>query len=128
MAARVFISHAAADRPMAELVANRLARSGIDTWLDVTLEPGADWAQEIHLQLEQSDAVVAILSNASAKNSSVGYELGAARALNKRVVLIRQKDTTLRGPYSALSDVQTLDAEHMSADEIANTISAQLAA
>jgi hypothetical protein len=112
---------------MAQLVARRLAHGGIEAYLDVdVLEPGMDWEEEVRTKLERSDAVVAILSAASSESIMVGYELGAAKVLNKRVMLIQQ-DTT-RSPYSVLSNVKTLDAKGMSADEIADNIRAQLAA
>src|SRR3954471_14489192 len=87
MGAKVFLSYAHRDRALAESVARGLAQSGIETWSDFDLEAGARMEDELLSKLTQSDAMVAILSRASADSGWLGYELGAATAMRKPVVL-----------------------------------------
>jgi nucleoside 2-deoxyribosyltransferase len=128
MVTRVFISYARDDRALAESVAKQLARSGIETWSEFDVEAGTQIEDSLLSKLTESDAIVAIVSNASAHSSGLGYELGAARAMRKRVVLVRQKDAPADDVYSSLTDTQTLNAAELSPDEIADQIRTQLAA
>lgn len=126
MGARVFLSYNKADRAMAETVAQSLARSGVETWLDLDVAAGSNWIDELRTKLQQSDAFVAIVSDTAGDSSFMGVELGAAKALDKRILLITQGDTALRAPYSGLDQSQSLNAGGMSPDEIASTIQARL--
>ncbi len=64
---RVFLCHASQDKPVVRELYQRLNAEGwIDPWLDeVNLLPGQDWRLEIEKSVENSDVVIACLSNTS---------------------------------------------------------------
>ena len=129
MGANVFLSYAKADSALAGLVADSLAHSGIEAEL---LHAGAqsfeNFADQLRATLQRSDAVVVVLSDASLNNGWVMTELGAAMALNKRIVAIRPETSPPPiSPYG-LSHLETLNVAGRSADQIAAAIRDQLTA
>ncbi len=63
MGAKVFLSYAHADRAAAEVVARQLDAVGLDVWFDVDqLQTGDNWALALGRALEDSDALVVLLS------------------------------------------------------------------
>lgn len=64
---RVFLCHASQDKPVVRELYKRLHAEGwIDPWLDEEkLLPGQDWNLEIEKSVENSDVVIACLSNTS---------------------------------------------------------------
>src|SRR4051794_16472558 len=53
----VFLSHSSADKPAVEGLATRLAREGIEPWLDKwNLIPGAAWQPAIEAALDTCDS------------------------------------------------------------------------
>jgi hypothetical protein len=60
---RVFVCHASEDKPKVARLCDQLSREGVDCWFDVrSLEPGANWEQEIKKAIRRSDAVLVCLS------------------------------------------------------------------
>jgi nucleoside 2-deoxyribosyltransferase len=127
MGAKMFMSYAGADRGIAEQVAKSLKGSGVDLpVLPADIGPGEDIGEALRKALQESDAVVVVLSDASVNSAFVMAELGAAIALNKRIVAIKPSALPLQISLPTMSNVQILDAEGMSADEIAATIRTRL--
>jgi len=83
---KVFISHAAADREKAAVVAQSLAERGYDVSFDA-VPVTANWATSIKRALEEASAVVMILTSNSASNANVNFELGMAAALSKPIII-----------------------------------------
>ncbi len=83
---RVFISHAHED----ELFANRLARllegDGYSVFSDISPEPGGDWASAIIDGLRSADVVVFVVPAREGGGKNALAELGAAKAMGKRIV------------------------------------------
>ena len=128
MGSNVFLSYASADKAIAEQVAKRLKSSGIDLpMLSNAGRPGDDFAEMLRKALQESDAVVVVLSDASVNSAFVMAELGAAMALNKRIIPIKLSSSPLPISLPAGLNLQILDAEGMSADEVAANIRERLA-
>jgi len=73
---QVFMSYSAADRELAEGLAKYLERDGFDVWYaDARLFPGDNWSLAIGKALEDSDAMVVLLSPDSAKSEWVQREI-----------------------------------------------------
>lgn len=72
---KVFISHAHNDKPLARKLAGVLEHAGFDVWHDELVLPGDNWANEIGKNLEDSDAMVVLLTPASLNSKTVRDEL-----------------------------------------------------
>ncbi len=69
---RIFLCHAAEDKPAVKKVYNRLVLEGFQPWLDEeNLLPGQDWRYEIDKAVRSSHLVIAFLSQRSI--SKTGY-------------------------------------------------------
>ncbi len=78
---RVFLSHTHADREFARKLASDLKEAGFDvfTYLDA-ISPGESIAERIGAEILQSQAVIILLSQASAQNPWVISEIALVRA------------------------------------------------
>jgi MTH538 TIR-like domain (DUF1863). len=87
---RVFVSHGSADRWVATQIVRRIREdTGANTFLDVfDVEKGDDIEQKIFSELPSCDELVALLTPGASMRNWVWVEIGAARALNKRVVAV----------------------------------------
>ena len=60
---KVFISHSHADAPWAARVSDALEQTGLEVWnFDRNLLPGDNWAAEVARALEESEAMVVLLT------------------------------------------------------------------
>ncbi|MCY3976775.1 MAG: toll/interleukin-1 receptor domain-containing protein [Chloroflexi bacterium] len=83
---RVFISHSNQDSEETLFVADALRQAGIDVWVDYeNIRGGADWLCEIEAGIQRCDAVVIVLSKASATSVWVERECLYAWQLGKPV-------------------------------------------
>jgi hypothetical protein len=79
--AKIYISYNQQDSPLARELAYALQQRGHQVAIDIdSLAPGADWRAVLNDALKQSDAFVAILTQAAMKSQYVASEIGAARA------------------------------------------------
>lgn len=81
---KVYLSYSPVDSEVAKALAKRLADAGLDLWDPAeALFPGDNWALRIGQALQESDAMIALVSPASMKSESVRqeieYALGSAR-------------------------------------------------
>src|SRR3954447_22516850 len=83
----VFISHATKDSAVALEVARIFRESGLESFTDKELAPGADWSDAIWEALAERRAVLAIVSP-SGLTSRMGIEIGAARAWHKPIYAV----------------------------------------
>jgi len=75
---KVFISHASTDTPLAKRVAAVLRESGFQVWDDTEIFPGENWAAKLAEALQESDAMVVLLTPDSLRSPNVTYEVGYA--------------------------------------------------
>jgi WD40 repeat protein/energy-coupling factor transporter ATP-binding protein EcfA2 len=83
--ARVFVSFATPDLPVAEEVADWLLRDGHDVFLDRDavsgIRAGEQWRQRLYNELRRDDAVISIVTPASIASVWCAAEVGIADAL-----------------------------------------------
>lgn len=91
----VFVSyaHSADQAGWVQQFADSLGEQGVDVWLDSDrIKPGESIPDAIGSGLRSSDAIVAILGAADLDRPSILFELGAAFALDKRIIPIIEDD------------------------------------
>ena len=72
---KVYISHAASERALAEDLASQLTEAGFETWSDSMLFPGDNWHLQIGQALEQAEAMIVLVSPESAASEWVRNEI-----------------------------------------------------
>lgn len=90
---KVFISHSHVDAPLASRVSEALERRGLEVWdpgRDVL--PGDNWAAEVARALEESEAMVVLLTPHSIDSPHVRrdmeYALGAKNYSNRLIPVV----------------------------------------
>lgn len=113
---RVFLSHAAADREMAHELRQRLIASGARLFSIDMLSAGGPWQTRLREELVASDVFVVVLSPNALKSDFVLQEIGAAWALDKRVVVVATDDrVALPAGLDLAADVVVTDLEAVDA-------------
>ena len=87
---KVFLSHSHADAPLAARVSAALRRSGLEVWdTDLDVLPGDNWAAAVGRALEESEAMVVLLTvdaiNSPNVRREIEYALGAKRYSNRLI-------------------------------------------
>ena len=87
---KVFLSHSHADAPLAARVSAALQRSGLEVWdTDLDVLPGDNWAAAVARALEESEAMVVLLTPSAINSPNVRreieYALGAKRYSNRLI-------------------------------------------
>ena len=89
---KVFLSYSAADRELARELVSRLRAEGFDVWQFDELAPGDNWALAIGKALEESDAMIVLLSPDAAKSEwverEVEYALTSPRYKNRLLPVV----------------------------------------
>ncbi len=90
---KVFMSHSHTDAALAARVSDALQRSGLDVWdSDRDLLPGDNWAGEVARALEESQAMIVLLTPAAANSPQVKreieYALGAKNYSNRLIPVV----------------------------------------
>ena len=90
---KVFLSHAHSDAPLAARVCKALAERGLEVWdPDRDLLPGDNWAGETARALEESEAMVVLLTPAAASSPyvkrEIEYALGAKNYANRLIPVV----------------------------------------
>lgn len=90
---KVFLSHAHADARLAGRVRKALAESGFELWdPQRDILPGDNWASEVAHALEESDAMVVLLTPAAARSPyvkrEIEYALGAKNYSNRLIPVV----------------------------------------
>ena len=106
-----FVSYASADRAMAEALSAYLERRGIRCWMAPRDVPaGALYADAIVRAINDSSALLLLLSRASIGSSHVGKELERASSKRKRIIAVRLDEAPLTPAFEYfLSESQWVD-------------------
>lgn len=111
--AKVFISHATADRRRAQRLGRLLAEHGIDYWFSREhLEHGENWYRGIGSALEKCNWLVVIVTRAAIGNRWVRDEVTYAlldRRYRNRVVPLLFEDGDLRRLAWSIQSIQYID-------------------
>ena len=92
---QVFISHSHSDSPLAARVSRALRKAGLQVWdPDLHLFPGDNWPAQVGRALEESDAMVVLLTPNSVSSPHVkaemAYALGSKTYSNRLMVRGRE--------------------------------------
>lgn len=74
----IFISHAQADEALARKLADALRENGHEVWDNRQLLPGESWAGKTAEALQNSDAMVVLLTPEGLQSANVQLEIGYA--------------------------------------------------
>ena len=97
--AHIFVSHATADKELANTISEKLKAFGVRTWLSFRDIPkGANWDRSIQQAIEDASAVVIVCTPASTSSDYVRAEIEFALDRDKQVVplIFGQADLPLR--------------------------------
>lgn len=103
----LFISHDHEDADFAELLKLKLEKNGLRGWIDSErLKIGQDWREEIDQAIENSMAVIAVMTPDARKSEYVTYEWAFAWGKGVKIFPIMLKQTQL---HPRLESLQYLD-------------------
>jgi len=101
-----FISYQNTDSDFAGYLMLQLERASIDTWMDKErLRPGYDWSEDIDKAIQDSFAMIAVMSPDAKASEYVTYEWAYALGAGIRVIPVLLKDTLL---HPRLAKIQYL--------------------
>jgi hypothetical protein len=97
-AARVFISYRRAESSaFALLVLARLKAAGVDAFLDMTIQPGQNWQDDLRGRIDASDTFVLLLGKTSLDSDIVLDEISHAMHTGVRIIPIWHNGFVFRG-------------------------------
>jgi hypothetical protein len=109
---RVFLSHAAVDRPFAERLRSALEKKGINVLSATDIRAGDDFSKAITDAITTANAVIPIISRASAENPNVAAEVALAIANriegNRKPIIPVLADPLAESPFF-LRNLQWVD-------------------
>lgn len=88
---KVFISHAHENKALAQKLGKALKRDGWDVWDDEQILPGDNWAEKIGQALEESQAMVVLLTGAGLSSNvrwEIEYALGKKSLKNRLIPVL----------------------------------------
>ncbi len=90
---KVFISHSHTDTQLAARVSDALEKSGLEVWdPDREILPGDNWASKVSRALEESKAMVVLLTPAAINSPyvmrEIEYALGAKNFSNRLIPVV----------------------------------------
>jgi hypothetical protein len=120
----VFISYAHSDADLARSLVNALRTSNVAGWLDSTdIASGAAIASSVRDALTRSSAVIVLLSPRALHTEWVQFEIGAAEALNKRIIpVIVSGDQMEEQLPEILVNRVWIDARNRSSDDVVRDV------
>ena len=131
---KVFISHAYTDDPFVRKVAAGLEKVGFEVW-DATREilPGDNWADKVARALEESEAMVVLLTPDALRSNWVSWEiqyaLGEQRYRNRLISVIvgdpeelPEEDIPWILRRLQMIDISEYDEEEEGINQIAQTL------
>ena len=109
----VFVSYASQDASVANAVVENLEQQGIKCWIAPRdVRPGTEYADAIVAAINESKAVVLILSASAVGSSHVGREIERAASKHKRIIAYRMDSAPLsRSLEYFLSNSQWIDVQ-----------------
>jgi hypothetical protein len=121
---QVFLSYDAADRKIAENLASRLKELGFTVWYpDQDLFPGDNSSLEIGKALQQSNAMVVLLSPRSAKSSlvlrDIEFALGSLQYQNRLIPVIVKPSSHVPWILNTLHAIPLAKDISLTADRVA---------
>jgi hypothetical protein len=112
---QVFLSYSRADESLAQQIAETLRSSGFKVWEDSQILPGGDWAVQVSEALNDSEAMVVLLTPDGLKANSVHHNISFAlghQAYRERLISVLANSPNMsKVPWSALQFGKTVDLD-----------------
>lgn len=121
----LFISYALADRKYAQELKAALQSKGFDVFQDVdSLTAGEDFSESILSGLRNAELVLFVVPKESGEGKNALYEVGAAKALGKKIfaVMPHGRGSGARDVALGLADLIFLDTSETEPDRIADIV------
>lgn len=122
--AKIFLSYASSDRVFAARLSKEIAKTGARTYDMSSLQAGEHIFDTFRKELNAADLFVLLVPPHEGEGRNALFEIGAAKALDKRIlaVLPERKRFANSGFASSLSDFSMLDASNLSMKALASSI------
>ena len=122
--ARVFVSYDRGSARYARTLSAALRAIGVYTYsASDPVREGESISHRIRASMKSSDILLAILTKQSARSRFIAFEIGAAEALGKQVILVLLEDIDLP-KLGHLVRERSLDGRRLNARQIALRIKA----
>ncbi len=121
----LFISYAQADRQYARELTAALRSKGLDVFRDEdSLAEGENFSETILGVLKNAELIVFVVPKESGEGKNALYEVGAAKAMGKRIfaVMPHGRGSGARDVALGLADLIFLDASEIEPDRIADIV------
>jgi hypothetical protein len=120
----VFISYAHSDADQARRLVSALRTANVTGWMDsADIAAGEAISSAVRDALRQSTAVLVLLSPRALQSEWVQFEIGAAEALNKRIIpVIVSGDQIEEQLPEILRNRVWIDARHRSSDDVVREV------
>jgi hypothetical protein len=106
----LFISYASEDSQFVRSLSADVSAAGVETWVDrEDLVPGDRWRGEIVTAIEECEALVVVLSRASAASREVPREVEAADRRQKRIIPVIKEACDPRNMELVLAERHWID-------------------
>jgi hypothetical protein len=118
---RVFLSYSSQDRKLATALGRALEKLGVSAFNQADdVKAGSDWRAAFLDGIRRSDWVVVVLTQPHlAAHTWTGYEVGAAIALGKDVVVMKPSDFSITDLPGDLASWRTIDVDPSSPEKMA---------
>jgi hypothetical protein len=127
---KVFISYSHRDAEWVRQFAEALREQDVDAWFDDSqIKAGEAWDETIEMALRGSDAIVAVLTSASANSPYMFAEYGAALGMGKPYIPIISSDlekSAIPSAFRARRSITSSEPDE-AAREVAKAVKAQAA-
>ncbi len=119
---KLFISYSDKDTTYANLLARALKKKGIGVFTSQdSLLPGTDWDNILRKELQESSAVVALISDNWAQSNWAATEYGAAYALGKKIIPVIIEDLK-NNIFININKLLTVDAKNEDLETVATQV------
>jgi hypothetical protein len=122
--ANVFISYARSDVDEARRLVKALQELNVAGWLDASdISAGESVSSAVRNALRHSSALIVLLSPEALHSEWVQFEIGAAEALDKKIIpiIVSGDDLEEQLPY-ILRNRAWIDARHKSQEEVVRDV------
>jgi len=118
---RIFLSYSAQDRKLATPLERALERLGVSAFNPADdVKVGSDWREAILDGISKSDRLVVLLTQPHvAADTWTGYEVGAAIAMGKDVVVMKPSNFSIADLPEDLASWRMLDVDRSSPEKMA---------
>jgi len=126
---KVFISHSHKDAAKAQELSSRLSGEGVSVFDEQTIKPGEDGMSQIQEALDEASFYIMLVSPEFAESAWAAYEsghaIGRSMETGAKIIPVLIKGGSVP---DYIKQYQTIDARHMSIDEVSSKLTELLQA